>query len=302
MKKNPFLLGIDLGGTHIKAVLTNSDGEVLEVATRPTQDIEGVDNSPVWKNTIRQLIQEFQIKYPQQIQHIGISSPGTVNDDHSGILSNGTKLLGIEGLIWSEFLKKDVYVLNDAHAALFAESRIGAGKGMENMIMLTLGTGVGGGIMINGQILKGQQGRAGHIGHISVDQSYQTGIVGTPGSLESSIGEETIIERTYGLYSSTRDLVAAHLKGDTFASWVWLNSVQSLSRGIVSLINAISPELIILGGGISKAGDALIVPLRDFLDVYEWRPGGFKTRVCFAQLGNHAGAIGAALFALEQGS
>jgi glucokinase len=160
---------------------------------------------------------------------------------------------------------------------------------------------VGGGIMIDGKLIQGQQGRAGHIGHISINNDYHLGIVKTPGNLERSIGEGTVSERTYGRFPSTKALVEAHLEGDTFATWVWLNSVQALTRGIVSLINAISPEIIILGGGISRSGDALLGPLKDFMDVYEWRPGGFATMIKLANLGNHAGAVGAALFARERG-
>ena len=300
MKKS-YLLGIDLGGTNIKAVLTNPKGEILGELTRPTNDVEGVDNSAVWKATLKEMIEGFQQKTNHQIQHIGISSPGTVNNDYTGVISNGTKLLGIEGLIWKEYLNREIFVLNDAHAALFAESRLGIGKDYQNIIMLTLGTGVGGGIMINGQVLQGEQGRAGHIGHISVNQNYELGIVQTPGSLEKCIGECTIKERTYGKFKSNKTLVAAHLKGDTFATWVWLNAVQALARGIVTLINILSPEMIILGGGISKAGEALMNPLTEFLEVYEWRPSGFKTPIKLAALGNHAGAVGAALFAMEQG-
>ena len=85
--------------------------------------------------------------------------------------------------------------------------------------------------------------------------------------------------------------------GEGFATWVWLNSVQQLARGIVSLINGFSPEIIIIGGGITKAGEALTRPLQDLIDVYEWRPAGFQTPIVLAEMGGNAGAIGAALFA-----
>ena len=117
--------------------------------------------------------------------------------------------------------------------------------------------------------------------------------------MEIAIGEYTIPQRTYGKFESTKKLVEAHLDGDTFATWVWLNSVQSLARALVSLINTVSPELIILSGGISKAGKALLNPLHDFMEIYEWKIGGFKTPIKLAQLGTFAGAAGAALFALE---
>ena len=294
------LIGIDLGGTHIKAVLTNNQGDILHELSRPTQDIQGKDNSKVWKNTVKTLIQEIEDVESSPLHVVAISSPGTVNSENSEVISNGNKLLGIEGLNWTEFLGRKVYVLNDAHSALFAESRIGAGVGFNDILMVTLGTGIGGGIMIDRKIIQGQMGRAGHIGHVSVNSNPEVGIVGTPGSLENTIGECTIVDRTKGRFSSTKELVEAHLRGESFASWVWLNSVESLARGISSFINILSPQIILVGGGIANAGDTLMTPLKDFLELYEWRPGGFKTPIEFAKLSNHAGAIGAALFAYEQ--
>jgi len=206
-------------------------------------------------------------------------------------------MIGIENFDWTDYIGEQVFVLNDAHAAMFAESKLGAGIGYKNLLMMTLGTGVGGAIMLDGKIVQSNLGRAGHIGHLSVNRDAEMSIVRSPGSLEMAIGEGTIEERTYGIFKSTKKLVDAHIAGETFANYVWLNTVQTLARAIVSLINVISPELIILGGGISKAGDHLMKPLKDFLDVYEWRPGGYATPVTLAKLGGHAGAIGAALFA-----
>lgn len=294
------LIGIDLGGTYIKALVTNLNGDVIHEVSTPTNDIVGVDNSTQWKESVKRLIGELEAKCGREILHIGVSSPGTVNLDNQHVLSNGTKLLGVEDFKWADYLERPVYVLNDAHAALYSESKLGIGKGIKNLIMITLGTGVGGGIMIDGKLLQGQMGRAGHIGHTSITKDPVLGIANTPGTIESEIGECSLPRRTYGKFNSTKDLLEAHKNGDSFATWVWLNSVQALSRCITSSINIISPELIIIGGGVAKAGEALMKPLESFLDIYEWRPKGFKTPVKFAQMGNHAGAIGAALFSYEK--
>ena len=294
------LIGIDIGGTHIKAILTNESGIILDEASCPTRDKEGVDNSAVWKAAVRELIQQMRASADEEVTCVGISSPGTVNKKNSAVLSNGSKLLGIEDLVWSDFLGFEVYVLNDAHSALFAESRLGAGKTFNSIIMITLGTGVGGGIMIDSQLWQGVAGRAGHIGHMSTNLDPLTGIVGTPGSLENSVGECSLSHRSHGRFSTTKALVDAYERGGHFATWVWLNSIHSLARGIISLVNVISPEIIILGGGITKAGQALMNPLNEFLEMYEWRPKGIATPVVLAEMGNHAGAIGAALFAKEK--
>ncbi|MCB0656379.1 MAG: ROK family protein [Saprospiraceae bacterium] len=300
MKEKRSLIGIDIGGTEIKAILTNTQGDRLYETSLPTNDLPGQDNSAVWKSSVKKLIEELEARAGDAVHAIGISTPGTVDATHSYVLSNGTKMLGIEGHHWSDYLNRQVSVLNDAHAALFAESRLGAGTGFQEVILLTLGTGVGGAIMIHGKIHTGQIGRAGHLGHMSVNTDNRLDIVQTPGSLEDAIGECTIRQRSHGCYESTQRLVEAYGQGDPFATWVWLQSIQTLSRGIISLINILSPECIILGGGITKAGSALISPLHAFMDRYEWRPDGTRTPVVLAQMGNAAGSIGAALFAWEK--
>jgi glucokinase len=182
-----------------------------------------------------------------------------------------------------------------------AESKIGAGKGKKNLMMLTLGTGVGGSVMIDSKIHQGKGQRAGHLGHVSLDYQGTTGITGMPGSLEDAIGNATISVRTKGKYSSTSKLVEDYGKGNTYATKVWLDSVRKLAIGLASFCNILSPDLIIIGGGISKAGNALFGPLNEFMDLYEWRPGGLKTSVVKAECNEFAGAFGAAFFALEKG-
>jgi glucokinase len=209
-------------------------------------------------------------------------------------------MAGIEHLYWSEYLgEKESFVLNDAHAALMAESSFGAGKGLKNIVLLTLGTGVGGGILIDGKLYTGLGLMAGHFGHITIDAGYdETGITGSPGTLEQALGNTTVYKRSAGKYSSTSELVSAFAGGDNFASYVWLDSVRKLSLAICSISNSISPDAVILGGGITNAGDNLFGPLKDFMDVYEWRPGGKKTQILQAQYSELSGAAGAAAFAL----
>jgi glucokinase len=122
-----------------------------------------------------------------------------------------------------------------------------------------------------------------------------------PGSLEDAIGNCTLAKRTNGKFTSTGQLIEAHRKGDRFATEVWLKSVKKLAIGIASLTNILSPEMVILGGGITEAGDDLFVPLEGLMVNYEWRTGDNKTEIVKAQFGDLAGAVGAACFAVEQG-
>jgi glucokinase len=192
-------------------------------------------------------------------------------------------------------------VLNDAQAALMAEVKFGVGRGIKNIVMLTLGTGVGGGILINGELYQGNYQKAGHLGHMTLDVDKEDpGITGMPGTLENAIGDATVSIRSFGRFTSTKTLVQAHLQGDDFATYVWLNSVRKLALGLCSLCNLLSPDLIILGGGITKAGEALYKPLESFIEVYEWKNSGKKTPIQQAFYSNTAGAVGAAGFAMKR--
>jgi glucokinase len=206
------------------------------------------------------------------------------------------RLQGLEGLIWSEYLKTPfaIPVLNDAHAALLGEVWIGAARGFQDVILLTLGTGVGGAAMVDGRLLRGHIGRAGHLGHMSLDPNGPPDCTGTPGALELAIGNCTIEQRSGGRFKTTHDLVDAHEAGDKNATAVWLTSVKALAAAICSFVNILDPEAAIIGGGIARADDLLFKPLSEFLDTMEWQPGGQRVKLLPAQLGEFAGAAGAA--------
>jgi glucokinase len=182
-----------------------------------------------------------------------------------------------------------------------AEAGFGAAKGIQHAIMLTLGTGVGGGILINGELYQGMNQMAGHFGHTTIESdTHLMDVTNMPGSIENAIGNLTIRERSHQKYDTTWQLVADYEKGDPFATWLWLSSLRKLAISLASFINILSPQLIILGGGISKAGPSLMKPLQQFLDLYEWSPGGKKTKLTLAHFSDQAGAIGAAAFALSK--
>jgi glucokinase len=211
------------------------------------------------------------------------------------------RLPGLENLNWQKQFgaRHRVPVLNDAQAALLGEVWRGAAKGCQNVILLTLGTGVGGAAMVDGHPLRGRLGRAGHFGHISLNPFGRLDITGTPGSFEDLVGDATIRARSHGRFDSTRALVVASRRGDAEACDLWQNSVRALAAAVTSLINALDPEIVILGGGITRAGATLFRPLGKFLDQFEWRPGGVKARIVPAKLGDRAGAFGAAWKAMQ---
>jgi glucokinase len=292
-----YAIGVDLGGTNIKVAVVSEEGEILGRSTSETWDA----SAGSWAETIKQKIKEIENDRGEPARWIGLAAPGLAARDNLSIASMPGKLRGLEGLNWTDFLQssRPVPVLNDAHAALLGEAWIGVAVDYSNVVLLTLGTGVGGAILAEGRLFKGHIGRAGHLGHISLNPDGPPDMVGTPGSLEQTIGNSTLPARSGGRFSSTRQLVEAHLKGDTQATDVWLRSLYNLAVGITSIVNALDPEVIIIGGGIAQAGPALFDPLDRFLERVEWRPQGQRVRIIPAALGDLAGTLGAAYHAMR---
>src|SRR5205823_7874924 len=168
-----------------------------------------------WAEKIRALVQHLQLEGGDPADGIGLSAPGLAAADGRSIVCMPERLQGLEGLDWTKFLSaaRTVPVLNDAHAALLGEAWVGAARGLQNVVMLTLGTGVGGAAMVDGRLLRGHLGRAGHLGHICLNPLGTPDVTGTPGSLEDAIGNCTIGARTHGRFQSTHDLVAAYRSG-----------------------------------------------------------------------------------------
>jgi glucokinase len=313
-----FALGIDLGGSSVKAVAVTPEGKLLRETNLPFDASAQLD----WARRIRGIVKEMEEGQGSSAAAIGISAPGLAALDGRSIARMPGRLSGLEGLDWTEFLSAEsgvrnaesklpgpvatprsaqspVPVLNDAHAALLGEAWLGAARGFQNVFMLTLGTGVGGAAMVDGRLLKGALGRAGHLGHISLDLDGPRDVCGMPGSLEALMGNCTVQQRTEGRFNTTHELVEAHRRGDPKATEAWVKSVRALGYAISSLINVLDPEAVIIGGGIARSGAALFEPLEEFVRDTEWNVGRAPVKIVPAQLGELAGAYGAAWNALK---
>ena len=291
-----YALGIDVGATNVKAAAVTPDGRVLDQDCFETRDGE----APTWPGAAKQYVVRMKEKHGEP-RWLGIACPGLAARDGRTIAWMRGRMASVQGFDWTGHLERDepVPVLNDGHAALLGEVWLGAGKGVKDAVLLTLGTGVGGAIMCDGKLLKGVIGRAGHVGHISLNPDGEKDIVGTPGSLEDAVGECTIGRRSSGRFDSTPRLLRAVQNGDEGAKRIWLTSLKALAAGIASIINCVDPELVILGGGIARAGKLLMDPLDSYLEQFEWRPLGGRVRIELATLGEYAGAIGAARNAIQ---
>lgn len=291
--------GIDLGGSMIKLVcLEPRSLRLVQRLNLPTRDGEFKEECPAWAGTIRSMIEALELEVGS-VSALGLCAPGLAARDGRSIAHMPGRMCGIEGFDWTNFLGRSrrVPVLNDAHAALLGEVHAGAARGQRNVYLLTLGTGVGGAIYLNGHLITGPMGRAGHLGHLCLDPDGTLDVTGLPGSLEDAIGDHTISKRSGGRFGNTAELVAAVTTGDAEAGRVWQRAIRCLACGIASLNNILDPDLVILGGGITAAGSLLFEPLATELDRIEWRPTGRGVPVVSAELGEWAGALGAAFHA-----
>lgn len=302
-----YAIGIDLGGTHIKTVAVTASGEVLKKLSRDTKDnndtISGTSiHEPAWANEVKEIVDSLAVDIQHKPTFIGLCAPGLAASDKRSISLMPGRMAGLEGLDWTNYLglKKQVQVANDAHAALMGEVWQGAAVGLRSVIMLTLGTGVGGAILHEGELMKGRLGRAGSFGHICLNPDLPSDDVSMPGSLENAIGDRSVATRSKGKFNSTKALVGAAVKGDKFAQSVWDRSVRDLACGIASLVNILDPEAVIIGGGISRAEEHLYLPLRKELDRVEWRPNSLSVPIMPAALGEWSGAFGAAYYAITE--
>ena len=184
---NRTAIGIDLGGTSIKAVALDADGQLLHRLNVPTHD----GAAQPWKTSVQQLVRQLQ-GYMQSGFVIGISAPGLPDPANKAIAFMPGRMQGLEGWVWQDFLQQPAFVINDAVAALMAEVRLGAARDARHAVMITLGTGVGGAILIDGKPYQGAFSKAGHIGHMVIDEQGECDITGIPGSLEDCIGNCTV--------------------------------------------------------------------------------------------------------------
>ncbi len=288
---HPYLIGLDLGGTSVKGVAVSADGSELG----RLHESYNLEVPMAFREAVQGVAARLEAGQSSPAASIGLSAPGIAAADGRSIAFMPERFPGLVGLDWARVLHRpNIPVLNDAHAALLGEAWLGAARDARNAILLTLGTGVGGAVLAEGRLLRGWSGKAGHLGHVSLDPGGPLDITGTPGSLEDAIGNHNLQERSGGRFQTTHDLIRAHEAGDGDATALWLRSVRALAAAIVGFTNVLDPELVIIGGGIARCGETLFDPLRDMVSQFEWKVCGRAVRIAPAQLGEWAGAYGAA--------
>ncbi len=312
----PFLIGVDLGGTNLKTGLVNMDGNILKKVVTDTGGGKDVVLEQI-VNSIKNIISNSG-KDKSEITGIGIGTPGLV-DSEKGIIRGLTNIEGFENVHMKEYvecaLDIPTSVDNDVNVMAYGELKCGAGKNAMNIVCLTLGTGVGGGIIIDGEIYRGSSLSAGEIGHIPVNINGPKCICGGRACLESYIGRDRIIKRTIEKLTQRKESIIPKLvegdlekitpkiiyeaaaAGDMLAIEIWRETAQYLATALAGIINVLNPELIVIGGGVANAGKYLFDPLRDMIKKRVFPFLAEKTKIVRAQLGEEAGIIGSAMLA-----
>lgn len=308
-------IGIDLGGTNIKGAVVSEVGEIVRHSTCPTHAEQGIEAVTA---TIADMIRD--LAKGEDIAGVGLGCPGIV-DDAGGTVVYACNLGWINYDVRSalrELTGFSVRLVNDANAAALAEVVAGAAKGAESAVVVTLGTGVGGGVVIGGRLLTGYTGAASELGHMTIVADGEPCACGRKGCFETYASATALIRMTKKAMSahpeSTMHQIAAALggvdgrtafaaqqAGDPTGDAVVRQYIYYLSVGIANLVNIFFPEVIALSGGIANQGENLLAPLRR--EVLRQEYGAAYTakhpRLVCCTLGNTAGMIGAALFSKD---
>lgn len=310
---NKYCFGVDLGGTTVKIGLFDPEGTVLEKWEIPTRkENNGSNILPDIAAAVLGKMEEKNIQ-KEEVIGVGIGVPGPVNDE--GVIFKAVNL-GWDVMNISEvlggLLQLPVKAGNDANVAALGEMWCGGGKGYDNMVLVTLGTGVGGGIIVNGKILTGATGAGGEIGHIHMaDGEPDTCGCGNHGCLEqyaSATGivrlatrklaattEETVLRNEELTAKAVFDAVKA---GDKVACEIAEQFGEYLGKGLAAIACVVNPEAFVIGGGVSKAGDILLEYVAKNYVNYVFH-GCKEAAFKLAILGNDAGIYGAAKLVLE---
>ncbi len=291
-------VGIDLGGTNTKIALIDEAGKILESKTFPTRSFR---TPQAW---VKRAF--LEIKGFPRIKGVGIGVPGAVDFDR-GRIRYLPNLPGWENFPivdkFSELLGRKIKIAvdNDATAMAIAEWVYGSAKGYTNAMCITLGTGVGAGLILDGKVYRGVDGVAGELGHFPLVPWGKACSCGGKGCLERYVGNRALVHwaRKLGLLSTREDdlsiISARAKKGDKKAVDFWDKVAYTLAPTLIGVVNLLNLEVIVVGGGIASAGRPLIGSISKYVKAYTMKVQGRRVKIVKAKLGNSAGVIGASL-------
>ncbi len=300
-----YAIGLDLGGTFLKYAVVSSAGEVLfegRVPSKAEQSAEAV------LETIFSAIDLCRkAASGVDLAGVGVGTPGIIADDSSTVLGGAENIVGWENIPLGELISGrtglNAKAVNDANAMALAETLFGAAKGSTDVVFLTIGTGIGGGVMIGGKLYGGYRNRGTELGHITINSDGPRCACGSVGCLEYYASTSALVRRFEELVARAgirydhvdgRTVVNRFLSGDEVAVKVMEEHWDYLAAGITSLIHIFSPQKIVIGGGISEAGAFYIENIERRVRERAMPCCGSETLFAAAALGNRAGCMGAA--------
>jgi glucokinase len=316
------VLAIDVGGTKILNALFSPAGKMLASVVHPTLPDKGV--SAVIERLCRNVdkfLEENNLR-TSQLAGIGIACAGGIDTGRGVVVTPSPNLpdwadVPLEEILCQRF-GVEVFVINDASAAALGEHRYGAGKGVKNLVLFTLGTGIGGGIIVDGKLYLGAVGGAGELGHMTVEANGPRCGCGNTGCLEMlasgrAIERDAISRLRQGAKSALSKMVKGDIEnvtaaqvgvaarnGDPLACDVLSKAAYYLGIGMVNVVNIFNPEMVIIGGGMAELGDMLIEPGRRMVAERTFSVSSRAVRIVTALLGNEAGVYGATAFVLDR--
>ncbi|MBU5265951.1 ROK family glucokinase [Virgibacillus proomii] len=307
------IIGIDIGGTAAKLGLISNEGDILDKWQIPTNTNDGGIHiiHDIWDSITKKI--EAKGMKQGQILGIGIGAPGFIEDE-TGFIYEAVNI-GWRDYPLGDLLKKraqlPVFVENDANVAALGENWRGSGHQVANLIAITLGTGVGGGIIANGRIINGEAGLGGEIGHIIIEKDGASCNCGKKGCLETIASATGIVRQakqkaeefpksklasiiaTNGTITA-KDVFQLAAEGDQDAEQIVARTADVLGEVIATMGVILNPAKVLIGGGVSKAGEPLLSAIREAFDRYALPKVNQTCELALAQLGNDAGIIGAA--------
>ncbi len=309
-----YYIGVDLGGTNVAIGIMDESYQLVCKGSTPTpaNDPEGIVQAMA--DLCSKLVEEAGISF-DDVAYAGIASPGIVDREAGEVVYANNinfKHFPLSKLLMDKIPLKAVYLENDANAAALGEAKAGAARGTKNSVMITLGTGVGGGIIIDGKVYMGSNCAAGELGHIVIEKDGRPCTCGRKGCWEAYSSATGLIRMTKEKLEacpdskmhervqkdgkvSGRTAFDMSREGDKAAQEVVDTYISYLACGIGNLINIFQPEILVIGGGISGEKENLLAPLRPLMLTESYGGGVVKaTELKIAELGNDAGIIGAA--------
>lgn len=321
MANDKVLAGVDLGGTNVKIAIVSEDREVLARGSFPTEAEKGPEAvMRVMEQGVFKVLEEAG-KKPEDLLAAGFGAPGPMNWQ-TGVVYSPPNLPGWKDVPLGELMQARLgcpcYVDNDANVACYGEYWLGAGRGAQSMAVLTLGTGVGGGVVVFGQLLRGIDGTAGELGHLKVQRDGRLCGCGSRGCLEAYASVSGLVRTAAEAMSNGEVTVLAEMsennpdhitgemvfqaaqQGDQVARWAFEETGAWLGLGIASIIHYQNPEKVVLCGGMIAAGDVLFDAIRRTVRANTFPVPGQRCEILSAGLGADSGVLGAAGCAFER--